>query len=162
VSTDKPVDIFEPVISTMRAQIEEWQRMIERLEWMRSNGVVGSPSLGPIPATTPQNGAPVFGNDSFFGLTIAEGAKKYLTAMKKTVGAKTIAEALVAGGFKTSSKNFVEGVRSILSRSPIFVLINGEVGLAEWYPGRKSSQKRSTAQANDTTDEDSSEHQPPS
>jgi hypothetical protein len=142
MSTDKPVDIFEPVISTMRAQIEEWQRMIERLEWMRTNGIVGASSPGPLPAVPAQNGASAFSNDSFFGLTIAEAAKKYLSATKRTATARSIADALIAGGLKSAAKNPVENVRSTLSRMPAFVVIHGEFGLTEWYPGRKSASKQ--------------------
>ena len=56
-----------------------------------------------------------------------------------------IADALVAGGFKTSAKNFMETVRSIVSRNPSFAFVNGEFGLAEWYPGRKGPVKKPAA-----------------
>jgi hypothetical protein len=145
VSIEKPVDIFEPVIATLRAQIEEWQRMIERLEWMRTNGTVGAPALGAAPMITAQNGGPSFNSDSFFGLTIADAAKKYLNAMKKPVSARAIAEALLAGGWKSAARNPIDNVRSTLSRMPAFVLISGEFGLSEWYPGRKVASKQRPA-----------------
>jgi hypothetical protein len=154
VSIEKPVDIFEPVITTLRAQIEEWQRMIDRLEWMRTNGIVSSPALGTTQAVAVQNGGPAFNNDSFFGLTIAEATKKYLSAIKRTATVKTISDALIAGGLKSAAKNPVENVRSTLSRMPAFVLINGEFGLAEWYPGRKASSKqRPSSQQTNTIEE---------
>jgi hypothetical protein len=132
------MDIYEPVIAELKAQIEECQRVIVTLEMLRSKG-------SPTPATPAGSviahvGAGIsFSNDSFFGMTIADAAKKYLTGIKKTATARAIAEALLAGGFKTAAKAFIESVRSILSKSPSFVLVNGEFGLAEWYPGRKAN-----------------------
>lgn len=91
----------------------------------------------------------------------AEAAKKYLSAVKKTAAVRTISDALIAGGLKSAARNPVENVRSTLSRMPAFVLINGEFGLSEWYPGRKTPQKKSSTQANDTTEGDSSEQSQP-
>jgi hypothetical protein len=132
------MDIYEPVIAEMKAQIEECQRVIVTLEMMQAKGTGVAASAG---KSTAAQSATSFSNDSFFGMTIADGAKKYLTAVKKTAPAKIVADALVAGGFKTSAKNFVETVRSILSRNPSFAFINGEFGLAEWYPGRKVTKR---------------------
>ncbi len=137
------MDIYEPVIAEMKAQIEECQRVIVTLEMMRSKGASAAPASGGVSTSTPQ-GAP-FSKDAFFGMTIAESSKKFLTVTKKTATAKTIADALVAGGFKTSAKNFVETVRSIVSRHQYFAFVNGEFGLADWYPGRKANPKKSVA-----------------
>jgi len=152
VSDGTPVDIYEPVIAALKAQNEENLRMIEWLELRRNVGG-GVQALGSVPSPTQQNGVAAFSNDSFFGMTIGESAKKYLNATKKTATARAIAEALVAGGFKTTAKNFIENVRSILSRSPLFVLVNGQFGLAEWYPGRKTPPKRVGAATQEEADE---------
>lgn len=135
---------FDPIgasIALMQAQIAKLQGAIETLEGVRS--LLGGPvsSIG-----TARNGAETsFGHDAFFGMTASEAAKKYLAATKKTATAKAIAEAMVAGGWKSSSKNIPENVRTILARNPAFVVINGEFGLAEWYPGRKVAAKSKTA-----------------
>ena len=152
MSDGTSVDIYEPVIAALKAQNEENLRMIEWLE-LRRNVVAGVQALGPIPAPTQQNVGAAFSNDSFFGMTIGEGAKKFLSATKKTATARAIAEALVAGGFKTTAKNFIENVRSILSRSPLFVLVNGQFGLAEWYPGRKTTPKKAGAATQEEVEE---------
>lgn len=159
MSAGTPLDIYEPVIWALKAQIEEWQKMVERLEWMRANGTVGgAPVLATAQPAVSKNGGPVFSNDSFFGLTIAEAAKKYLGAIKKTASVRAISDALIAGGLKSAAKNPVENVRSTLSRMPAFVLINGEFGLAEWYPGRKAVLKqRSPSQQATTAGEQSEE-----
>jgi hypothetical protein len=144
------VDIYEPVIAELKAQMEECQRVISMLELMRSKAGFSAPIASVAAAAIPSqpNGIVAFANDAFFGMTIADAAKKYLAATKKTATARVISDALIAGGFKTSAKNFVENVRSILSRNSGIAFVNGEYGLAEWYPGRKSSAKaRPVAQA---------------
>ncbi len=128
------------VIADLRARIAALQAMLDSLEMLRAPS--GSPS---IPGTQfglqPRATGVTFDNDAFFGMTAGEAAKKYLAALKKTATINAIGEALIAGGWKTSSKNLSENLRSILSRHPNFVKINGEFGLAEWYPGRKTSKR---------------------
>jgi hypothetical protein len=136
MSQEPIVDIYEPVILELRSQIEDCQRTIAMLEMMRSKGKLGVGHAAMSSAASPQSVA--FTSDSFFGMTIADGAKKYLAAIKRTATAKVVSEALIAGGMKSSAKSPTENVRSILSRNPSFVLVNGEFGLSEWYPGRKS------------------------
>ena len=146
-------DIYEPVIAELKAQIEEWQKMIVGLELMRSKGIVHASGASAIPQQTRQDTSVSFSNDAFFGMTIADAAKKYLGTIKKTAKANTIADALLAGGLKTAAKVFVESVRSILSKHPNFVLINGEFGLSEWYPGRKVAPKKPVNGAQSETEE---------
>jgi hypothetical protein len=142
------MDIYEPVITELRAQIDECQRTIATLELMRAKGTTGpAPAAGAATVLPPQGSVISFSNDAFFGMTIVEAAKKYLAGNKKTATARVISDALLAGGFKTSAKNPVENVRSIISRNAQLVCVNGEYGLAEWYPGRKVSQKKSGAAA---------------
>lgn len=165
MSTGTPVvDIYEPVIAEIRARIEGLQKSLETLEALRGNGVSSTGKS----SSAAQHGT-VFSNDAFFGMTVADAAKKYLSAAKKTATVQTICEALVAGGWKTSAKNIPENVRTILSRTPDFVRINGEFGLSEWYPGRKNVGKRSSAapaaateESKESPGESSTEQQQPS
>lgn len=134
------VDPIAASIALMEAQIAKLRGAIETLEGVRS--LVGSTGV----AGTPRNGAEAsFGHDAFFGMSAADAAKKYLSAAKKTAPVKIIADALIAGGWKTAAKNIPENLRTILGRTPAFVLINGQFGLAEWYPGRKSPRRQGTA-----------------
>ena len=61
--------------------------------------------------------------------------------MKTPRTAREIAEALTAGGFKTTSKSFNNTVFSVLFRENkqegVIVKVNKGFGLAEWYPGLK-------------------------
>jgi len=139
-------------IALMHAQIDKLQAAIETLESVRSLVQPGSSPLS-------RNGAETtFGHDAFFGMTAADAARKYLAAIKKTASPKAIADALQAGEWKTASKNVPENIRTILNRNTSFVVINGEFGLAGWYPGRKSGtkSKRSSSAEADTMDESES------
>jgi biotin operon repressor len=78
-------------------------------------------------------------------MTIGDAAKKYLTMAKATKSTADIAAALERGGLKHSSKDFQATVRAILGQSDDFVRVpNGEVGLAEWYPGMGRGKKGKT------------------
>ena len=79
--------------------------------------------------------------DAFFGLGLIDAAKKYLSGVKAPRSAKEIAQALVSGGFTTTSKDFNNTVFSVLSRENkqdgAIVKVNTGWGLPEWYPGLK-------------------------
>ena len=141
VSDGTAVDIYEPVIADLKSRIATLQAMLDNLENLRA----GAPlqTTGQRAASLRIGGTIVnFGHDAFFNLTAADAAKKYLSAIKKTASVNTLADSLVAGGWKSSSKNIPENLRAILGRHPDFVRINGEFGLAEWYPGRKAAAGR--------------------
>jgi hypothetical protein len=136
------IDIYEAVIVDLESKISTLQATVENLRNIRS--IVSQIAQSPMAANGPratQNIAD-FGHDAFFGMTVGEAAKKYLKVVKKTVSIPVLVEALMAGGLKSASTNMRENVRSILGRHPDFVRINGEFGLAEWYPGRKAVSKR--------------------
>jgi hypothetical protein len=141
VSDGTAVDIYEPVIADLDERIAALQAMRDNLESLRS-GV--SPVALRLGLQTRGTGV-TFDNDAFFQMTAGDAAKKFLSAIKKTATINAIGEALIAGGWKTASKNISENLRAILSRHPDFVKINGEFGLAEWYPGRKSVRRQGTA-----------------
>ena len=73
------VNIYEAVIADLEAKIATMQATVANLR-----ALSGSP-LSAAPAQSQQSGSRVsFANDAFFGLTVAEAAKKYLAAIKKT------------------------------------------------------------------------------
>lgn len=151
MSTGNPVDILEPAISALKAKIEELQKAVETLEALRASGALSGMPVGSIPAAQ-QTGGSTFSNDAFFGMTVGDAAKKYLGGIKKTATANAIADALVAGGWKTSAKNVPDMVRTILYRTQGIVKINGEFGLAEWYPGRKVLKTRPVTSATESAE----------
>ncbi len=151
-----PVDIYEAVIADLESKIEAMRMTIDSL---RSIRVIA----GSSPKTNSQNqsvGSTSFTHDAFFGMTVADASKKCLAAMKKTATVGELTDALIAGGLKSSSKNMRENIRTIISRHPEFVRINGQFGLVEWYPGRKAQkrEKPNSAFANSVkSDQDSIE-----
>jgi hypothetical protein len=147
------LDPITASIALMEAQIAKWQAALDALREVQT--MRGQTSSA---GSFARSGAdPNFGHDAFFGMTAAEAGKKYLSAIKKTATPKTIADALQAGGWKTASKNVPENVRTILNRNSAFVVINGEFGLSEWYPGRKSATKSRAATATSSSEEESTE-----
>jgi hypothetical protein len=132
------VDPIELAIAAVEAQIEKLQNARETLLGLRG---ITAGAFAPANASRQPSAEATFGHDAFFGMTVGDATKKYLNARKRTAPTKVIADALVAGGWKTASKNVSENIRAILSRNDDFVKINGEFGLAEWYPGRKATTK---------------------
>ena len=130
------VDPYEAVIADLEQRIAAMQATIDNLKNVRS--ALGVSTTSTTTATRPASST-IFSHDSFFGMTVGDAAKKYLAAIKKTASATVIAEALEAGGWKTASKVPGDTIRAILSRHEDFVKVNGEFGLTEWYPGRKSA-----------------------
>jgi len=102
-----------------------------------SGSVISRPATGVLSISAP---------DAFFGLGLIEAAKKYLAAAKAPRSAKEIAQALVAGGFTTTSKDFNNTVFSVLSRENKqdggIVKVNTGWGLPEWYPGLRRSKSQ--------------------
>lgn len=81
-------------------------------------------------------------HDTFFGMTIGDAARKYLTMTKITKSTADIATALEQGGLKHSSQNFTTTVRSVLGQRDEFTRVgNRDWGLAEWYPGAGRGRK---------------------
>ena len=94
-------------------------------------------------------------SDTFFGLSIVEAAKKFLGMGRRPKTTNEIKEALEAGGYTHTSKNFYSTIFSVLNRESNKVggeiaKVNDKWGLVEWYPGMKS--KRPKAAKNNTSD----------
>jgi hypothetical protein len=79
----------------------------------------------------------------FFGMSLTEAAKTYLSTVRKKQSAREIAEALERGGFHHTSKDFPNTVRAILARNAAnegeFLKLQSDWGLAQWFPGRRGS-----------------------
>ena len=133
------VNPYDAVIADLEGKRDQLTGMIESLKQMR-NVAAQLPVVG-VNSSIRSAAEADFAHDAFFGMTIPDAAKKYLAAVRKTMPLGALGEALLAGGIKTTSKNFTENIRAILSRQPEFVRINGEFGLAEWYPGRGATRR---------------------
>lgn len=132
-----PSSPYDSAIESLEAQIRYLQSVLDSLKILRS-GPDGTPlvfsSGGSRDAETDVR------HDTFFGMTIGDAAKKYLTMVKATKSTSEIAEALERGGLKHSSKDFPTTVRSILGPREDFTRTpNGDWGISEWYPRAKKA-----------------------
>jgi hypothetical protein len=73
--------------------------------------------------------------DSFFGLSIIEGAKKYLKMVRRAQHTSAIADALARGGLKRPQESTLSSllVRAAKGRE-VMKVGKAMWGLAEWYP----------------------------
>jgi hypothetical protein len=131
---------YDSAIADVETRIARLQTTLETLKQLRSEGGFASQ-----PAQRNSAGSTIE-NDTFFGMTIADAAKKYLAMVKATKSTSEIAEALERGGLKHSSKQFTVTVRSILNPRDEFVRVNNDWGLAEWYPGMRKAKKATPSQ----------------
>ena len=136
---------YDAAIADVEARIRSMQMALETLRQLRASAL-GEPA--PAPGTVSRPPEAEVQHDTFFGMTIADAAKKYLTMMKVTKSNSDIAAALEQGGLKHSSKDFPSNVRSIIGHREDFLRVpNGDWGLAEWYPGQGRGRKPKAAKS---------------
>jgi len=89
--------------------------------------------------------------DAFFGMKIPDAARKYLSwgGRKITKPHPELCDALLEGGFQTSSANFREVVRSTLQSQSRFVKVGGQWGLRDWYGTHGTRRARRTTAPED-------------
>lgn len=102
------------------------------------------------PIATPAGASPTpttIGPDTFFGMSIAQAAQKYLNMKKRPQTAPEIAAALIEGGLQNQSGKFPNTVGSVLNRNsegdaPTFVKVSrGTFALRTWYPNYRPKAK---------------------
>ncbi|MGA2559682.1 MAG: hypothetical protein ABSF17_08390 [Terracidiphilus sp.] len=154
--TPNPYDL---VIADLENKRDQINAAIEMLRALSSTGAIALPlPASPSKALNSEADIP---RDAFFGMTIPEAAKKYLSIAKVTKSNADLCAALLRGGFKTQAVNFSEVVRSTLQRHQDFVKVSGEWGLAEWYGNRGGGRKRK-ANGNAQEASDGAEKEEPS
>lgn len=131
---------YEAVLADLRAKRAELDAAIVTIEKvMGIASAVGSASgsstaIGVSGSVT---------EGMFFGMNLTEAARKYLHGVRKKQSAREIAEALERGGFHHQSKDFPNTVRAIMARNASnegdFIRLQTDWGLAEWFPGRRTS-----------------------
>ena len=129
---------YDAAIADIESRIRKMQITLETLNQLRA----GEGQAGSVASSFIRPGETEVQHDSFFGMTIGEASKKYLTMAKATKTTADIAAALERGGLKHSSKDFQATVRSTLGQAEEFIRVpNGELGLADWYPGMGRGKK---------------------
>jgi hypothetical protein len=109
-------------------------------------GISSLMNLGTIPSgvntvtSAPDTNNEIAG-DAFFGLSIVEATKKFLSAVKRPKTTEEIMAALDTGGYVHTSKKFYSTVYGVLRREHVndggIVKLKDSWGLAEWYPNRR-------------------------
>jgi hypothetical protein len=128
---EQEISVYDAAIANLEAERDEINRLIDGLR-RRSVRTDGAPFV-PLARTGEES---EIQHDSFFGMTIADAARKYLGMVKATKSTSDICAALERGGLKHSSKDFPMTMRSTIRQSEGFTRVpNGEWGLTEWYPG---------------------------
>jgi hypothetical protein len=148
VNNEQPSHI-EAAIADLQAWQERITAAIETLMLFRTQGGA-LPSMAP---PTSRGTSSEIAHDAFFQMTVPDAADKYLRLMKTTKPSSELATALLKGGLKSTSQNFQEMIRSVLSRDDRFVRVNSEWGLSEWYPAmrkRGADKKSETPQEKKT------------
>lgn len=135
---------YKAVLDDLEAQKAALEDAITGIRKMlgqeQAKGGVGRKSLSPD-----TRNSDTLETDSFFNMSIPEAAKKYLSIVKKPQSTKKIADALKAGGLISTSQNFPNNVRTILTRvervSGDVVKVKKNWGLGEWYKGKNQTKR---------------------
>ena len=144
---------YEAVLVDLEAKKAAIEGVIAGIRQLLALGALtgaGASGIRGFEATTVES-------DTFFGMSIGEGAKKFLRMIKRKQSAAKIAEALEAGGFSHTSKSFPNTVRTTLLRMAVdgeVVQVGKEWGLPEWYPGYRKGQRAKDTDASEPPNTD--------
>ena len=142
---------YEAVIADLEAKKAQLEATITML---RALG-----GLGAISAPPPSGGGGVatsthIASDAFFGKSIPEAAVTILQGQRRKMSTQSLMDTMVRGGLPSSKYNTVY---SILRRreSQVGDLINleGEWGLAAWYPNRAKKTPAKKGAASESAEE---------
>jgi hypothetical protein len=101
---------------------------------------------------------------AFFGMSVGDAAKKYLSIVKEDRTTPAIADALLKHGLKTTSKNFSVTVFSALERKEdageLVRPKRGLWGLPQWYPGFRP--KKDNGDKKESSNDSTKKKDPPS
>jgi len=141
---------YSAVLADLHRRRDEMDTAIRAIEQIAGQATVGG--------TGGAEGAEIR-SDTFFGMSILDGAKKYLRMTKKPQKQVAIARALKRGGLINQSPNFESTVGTTLRRAQerdggVVQTKDKSWGLAEWYP---KGAKLPKAQREDMTDDETDE-----
>lgn len=124
---------YQAVLADLKARRAQLDQAIAGIEIILGDVIeVGESAAAQLGNAGPM---PTIHPDTFFGLGIAEAAKKYLKMLRRAQHTTAIADALGKGGMKRPAEN---NLFSILARAAkgreVVKVGKGMWGLAEWYP----------------------------
>ena len=135
------VAAFRAKLLSQKAAIDEMLAALDRYAAAGVAVVVPPTEQTVDPADIP--------DDAFFGMSIGEAAKKYLSMVKKKQSIREIADALDSGGLPHASGDFAGTVATMLRRhankDPELVRVGrGDWGLSAWYGNRRPAKQQAT------------------
>jgi predicted transcriptional regulator len=143
---------YAGVIADLRAERDLIDQTIALLERLAATGDVSGVTL--VRTEPPHRESREIPDDAFFGMSIPDAIKKYLTFMKKKQPVVEISKALETGGLQHRSQNFYSTVYTVLSRlreRGEVVKVGDDWALAEWYGGIR--RERSKTDSTKTTED---------
>jgi hypothetical protein len=137
---DSELSSYEVALRDLEAERDELDILIEAMKRRiaRAGGTV----------STVKSANHALADDTFFGMTVADAAAKYLGIVKQTKTTQEVGEALVNGGLKHSSADFSKTIRGTLGMREEFLRVNDKWGLTSWYPGAKRGKRSEPEESN--------------
>jgi hypothetical protein len=144
MSTTSPID-YEAVIADLEAKKAHLETMIAGLR-----SLAGMTGLGTVPpGAGPGSGVNANGriaSDAFFGKSIPEAAVVHLGNVRRKLSTQALMDAMEAGGLPKSKYNTVYAIlRRRESMVGDIINMQGEWGLAAWYPNHVKAAKAAAA-----------------
>jgi hypothetical protein len=142
---------YEVVLADLEAKKANIETAISSIKALMALGVVSvaggasrSQDAGPNDLSQIQAGA-------FFGMSIPDATKKLLDGLRRPMSLQAISDALLRGGFATTSKDFSNTVGAALRRQAedgdiVRVGNTLDWGLREWYPGLRRKPRGKTTE----------------
>lgn len=154
------IDPYDAVLADLRAKRDQIDQAIAAIESIRTGGP--APSRDQTQGNGNQPNGSVGGPGDLLGLSIADAAKKVLTARRQPLKSADILEAFRAGGLPLTSKEPMNVIGSVLTRrfndvGDIVRVSRGVWGLKEWYPNRSFKKEKEAAKVDEpavSTDEE--------
>ena len=142
------IDPYDAVLADLRAKRDQIDQAIAAIKSIRTGGPAPAQDSGS--GTSVQNNGSVGGPGDLLGLSIADAAKKVLTARRQPLKNTDILEAFRAGGLPLTSKEPMNVIGSVLTRrfndvGDIVRVSRGVWGLKEWYPNRSFKKEKEAA-----------------
>jgi hypothetical protein len=144
---------YEAVIADLEAKKEQLETTINMLRALSGLGTLG---ITPSPSGGGVSGGGKIASDAFFGKSIPEAAAIHLGNVRKKLSTQALMEAMEAGGLPKSKYNTVYAIlRRRESQVGDLINMQGEWGLAAWYPNHTKKAKKDvvSASASASTDE---------
>ena len=145
---DMPASVnYNDVLADLKRRRDKLDSAIAGIEAILGMPASVTPLKQKLSDTRPDVQPTEIASDMFFGLSIVEGAKKFLALKKRPQSTTDIAAALEQGGMPNQSDNFGNTVGATLARnltsvSPVFSKVSrGTWGLKEWYGNKKFTEQ---------------------